>query len=97
MMKARNSITEGCDTINRGGHTLCARASVLTLVSFLALGASWSTPPPDPVGEHAYTTHALAGMIPLAIIVGALLVAWCIAKSRRKAKSVAPERDRNIP
>jgi hypothetical protein len=92
MMKARNRITEGFDIINKQDRAFCRSNLVFSLVlaflSFWALGASWSSPPPDPVGEQLYRTHILMGIIPLAIITGALLVAWLVAKGRRKAKSL---------
>jgi hypothetical protein len=91
MMKARDRITEGFDIINNRSRAFWRRglmfSMVLTFLSFGALGASWSAPPPDPVGEQLYRTHILMGIIPLGIITGALLVAWLIAKARRKAKS----------
>ena len=100
MMKAHDHITEGFDKINKPDRAFCGRELVFRMVlafsSFWALGASWSTPPPDPVGEQLYRTHMLMGIIPVAIITGALLAAWLIVKTRR-TKRTTPERDRNIP
>jgi hypothetical protein len=95
MMKACNRIQRtSTRSINMRASLL---RTVLVFMSFSGLAASWPVPPPDPIGEHAYRTHMLAGMIPLAIIIGATVVAVLMAKARRKAKSIVSEEDRDIP
>jgi hypothetical protein len=41
---------------------------------------------PNPVGEKVYAAHSLPRLLPVAIIVGALLLAWLLSRIRGKAR-----------
>jgi hypothetical protein len=57
-------------------------------------GASYSFPP-NPIGEklwHAHLhSHALPEMLPLAVILGTLLLAWLFNLAQHKAKKRSPD------
>jgi hypothetical protein len=45
---------------------------------------------PNPVGEAVYRPHLIFDMIPLAVIVFVLLLAWLLHAVKRKANKLAP-------
>ncbi len=67
---------------------------MLAVASISALGASYSFPP-NPVGEKLWRahlhSHVLSEMLPLAIILTALLLAWLFNTAQHKAKSTNPD------
>ena len=55
--------------------------------------ASWATPAADPAGEAAYRSRMLAGMLPLVILVGAILVALLVGRAHRKSAKLRQQED----
>ncbi len=62
-----------------------ATLAVLAVAPLCALAASYATHY-DPVGEKVYSAGQLGRMVPIAILIGGLTVAWAISRVRRKAR-----------
>jgi hypothetical protein len=58
-------------------------AALLAIQPFWLLAASYASKR-DPVGEKVYASGSLWRMAPVAIIAGGLVVAWLLARARRK-------------
>jgi hypothetical protein len=77
---------------DQGLRTKTSRAAaVMFALAFQAaqgFAASWATPAPDPAGEAAFRSRMLAGMLPLAILVGAVFVALLVGRAHRKSEKL---------
>jgi protein-S-isoprenylcysteine O-methyltransferase Ste14 len=60
--------------------------TVLAVQSVCVLGASYASYP-NPVGQKVFRPHLLQEMLPVAIIISALLLAWLLHATQRKAKT----------
>src|ERR1035441_8788768 len=88
---------KGLDETCRRGESVGMRTGrALALIAMLAvqatcvLGASYASYP-NPVGEKVYRPHLLLEMLPIAVIVCALLVAWLCHAVHRKAHRLVPD------
>ena len=59
-------------------------AAVLPVHPICSLAASYRSEP-NPIGEKVYSAHSLSRLLPVAIIVCALLLAWLLSRVPGKA------------
>jgi hypothetical protein len=68
-----------------------ALMAILAIVPLCASAASYSWPKPDPVGEKIYHATQWADLMPFAIVVVGLSVAWALNRIRRKSRKLDPD------
>ena len=63
-------------------------AAVLPVHPICSLAASYRSEP-NPIGEKVYSAHSLSRLLPVAIIVCALLLAWLLVRIGKARKPAA--------
>lgn len=65
-------------------------AAVLLVHPVCSLAASYRSTL-NPIGEEVYSAHSLSRLLPVAIIAGALLLAWLLSRIPGKARKPAAD------
>lgn len=81
----------GGDRIGMRAGRRFAVMAMLAVQPICVFGGGTPVYVPNPIGEKLYRTHLLADLLPIAIVVGGLALAWLIHTAYHKAKKLTSD------